>query len=333
MQCRIHGIIINECPAFLSPKPNEANLSIYIPDINVQILLDLYRVTSFFYVKKLCESELAVLPVAHITASISEWNPNSDYFYDQEQCFLSLVKTCCQNHQVDIRFLSKLNSITTIDNPFYNITGLTSRLELQKQASLLSTKWNIGIQVALNTLKNTTQFGTMVPQRNKYLSERFNISNRYIRYKRLGYEMFTDTYFANIKSYNGNTCTQLFTTTFNWTKVFNFRKEANIHYSLDILFKLVGVLSLLISNNSLAQTKGHFKTKYLQAQCAHKPINTYSLNQNKAEITIRENKKLTRCEHDKKKIPLILWDYTNQYFALIRSHTALNLLHLMNKVP
>ena len=69
------------------------------------------------------------------------------------------------------------------------------------------------------------------------------------------------------------------------------------------------------------------RTKYLV-----KPIKTYTPNQNKAELAIRENKKSTRRLHDQKNIPLILYDYTNQYNALIRSHTALNISTLYNRV-
>jgi len=78
---------------------------------------------------------------------------------------------------------------------------------------------------------------------------------------------------------------------------------------------------------------GELSKECLHARCDTKPINTYSQNQNKAENGIKENKRATRREHDKKKSPLCIWDYTNQYFAMIRSHTDLKLPQLMNKVP
>lgn len=87
--------------------------------------------------------------------------------------------------------------------------------------------------------------------------------------------MFTDTYFSNTKYYNRNKVTQIFTIEFNWTKVYNFKNESDTYYSLDQLFKKVGILSLLILNNSKAQTKGQFNKKCLEAHCSKKPINTY----------------------------------------------------------
>lgn len=63
MQLRMKGLVINECPSFLAPDENIDNHSIYLPAIKMRICLDLHRVTSFFYVRKPTETELAHLPI------------------------------------------------------------------------------------------------------------------------------------------------------------------------------------------------------------------------------------------------------------------------------
>jgi len=333
MQSRMSGIIIKDCPSFLAPEENHENHSIYLPDINMRVPLEIHGVCSYFSVRKPSEQELAKLPIQQMTAPFPLWDPHSGYFKQREEKYISSIKSQPSTYHINPIFISKLDTISTIKEPITTITGITSRRKLEIQASLLATRWNIDVKVAMATLKCTTQKGTNIPQNSDFISRRFDINDRYIRYKRLSSEMFTDTYFAQTPSRDGNKVVQLYCTDFNWVRVYNFQHESEIHFSLDFLFKKVGVPSLLISDNSKAQTLGSFKKKCLEARCDRKLINTYTPNQNRAEMEIKENKKSTRRTHDKHNIPNVLWDYTNAYHALLRSHTASNHPQLMNKVP
>lgn len=80
MQSRMEGIIINDCPAFLAPEQNPDNHSIFLPDLNRRITLDLHGVASCFYVRKPTDDELAQLPIQQMTSPFPAWGPNSTYF-------------------------------------------------------------------------------------------------------------------------------------------------------------------------------------------------------------------------------------------------------------
>jgi len=72
MRCRMHCVTINEFLSLLCSDQNEDNHSIFLPDIEVKILLDLHGVTSYFNVRTPTEKELQLLLIAYVTAPVPE---------------------------------------------------------------------------------------------------------------------------------------------------------------------------------------------------------------------------------------------------------------------
>jgi len=70
--------------------------------------------------------------------------------------------------------------------------------------------------------------------------------------------VFTDTVFGKVKSLSGNTCTQVYGTTFHWCMAVPMEAKADVHFSLDELFQKCGIPSCLIPNNAKELTQGLF---------------------------------------------------------------------------
>ena len=76
--------------------------------------------------------------------------------------------------------------------------------------------------------------------------------------------------------------------------VYGIPRKGDAHSTLDQLFRQCGVPSVLIPDNAPEPTQGLFKKKALQAQCPIKPIEAYTPNANKAEMLIREIKRMLK---------------------------------------
>ena len=103
--------------------------------------------------------------------------------------------------------------------------------------------------------------------------------------------------------------------------------------ALKSLFKDFGVPHTLIPDNAKELTMGEFKSTADKAQCAIRPIEAYTPNQNLAETAIREIKRAYRRHMIATKTPGPLWDYCLQYVSELRSHTALPMHVLHGDTP
>ena len=73
----------------------------------------------------------------------------------------------------------------------------------------LARKWSIGLDKTLETLKVTTQFG--VRKGVHPLTRRYRVDHLCLSRRRLSTRFYTDTLFSKYKSYDGNTCSQIYT--------------------------------------------------------------------------------------------------------------------------
>ena len=85
-QMRMNGLVVNECPKFLSPVPPTVTThSLYAPDDDLLIPLYMHGVNSFFHSRKPSQEEYDQCPHIVMTASDPEWNPHSLDFANQEE--------------------------------------------------------------------------------------------------------------------------------------------------------------------------------------------------------------------------------------------------------
>ena len=198
--------------------------------------------------------------------------------------------------------------------------------------STLARKWGIGLDVAQNTIRKTTQRGVRTVL-HPTLSRRFRTNNRQLRYRRLRSNMFSDTLISSITSKDGNKYAQVFCTDYGWTRAFPMKRKSEAHEALSLLFSREGVPPVMVIDGSKEQVKGQFKRKLALADCHLRQIEPYSPWMNAAEGSIRELKRGAGRKMEKAGSPKKLWDHLLELEALIRSNTAHNIYQLKGEVP
>ena len=199
-------------------------------------------------------------------------------------------------------------------------------------AQTLARNWKIGVEAAKRTIESTTQMAVR-DFTNTTGSKRLKPSHTVLDHDRLQSELYTDTFFGKCKSLRGNTCAQIYASTFHWIRAFSMESKKDAHYTLDHLFKDVGVPQMMIPDNAMELTRKEFKRKCRSAQCPIRPVEAYTPNKNLAEAAIRELKRHYRRVMLETQAPEVLWDYCLEWCAMIRSHTALNIHELDGKTP
>jgi hypothetical protein len=213
---------------------------------------------------------------------------------------------------------------------------LISTVDISKRgtptAQELSKRWFTGLHSAQRTLERTTQRGV----RDFTMSQgtrRLRHSTYQLMYRHLRSSVYTDTMFATVKSIQGNTCAQVYTTWFQWVVAYPIPTKADAHFTLDRLHREYGIFHTIIPDNALELTKGEFRKKALKAGSHIAPIEAYSHNQNLAENAIRELRRMFRKAMRQTHAPYILWDFCIELMSKIRSHTALDILILQGDTP
>jgi hypothetical protein len=81
--------------------------------------------------------------------------------------------------------------------------------------------------------------------------------------------MYTDILIGRTKSLLGNNVPQVYATPFHWVAVCPMESRSDAHYTLDTLFRRVGVPRVMIPDIAKEMTEGHFKKKVLRASSPH----------------------------------------------------------------
>jgi len=199
-------------------------------------------------------------------------------------------------------------------------------------AEKLAKNWRIGLEAAKRTVEATTQLAVRDFSHTTG-GRRLKPYAWMLRYPRLEVPTYTDTFFAKTKSLRGNTCCQIYATSFHFVRVFPMARKKDAPDTLDDFFKQVGVPSVMIPDNAGELTSKEFKRKCRKVQCKVHPIEPYTPNANLAESVIRELKRMFRHTMSSTGAPEVLWDYCMEWCALVRSHTALNIHELNGQVP
>jgi hypothetical protein len=80
---RHYGIIIDDIPRHLAPNPDVVTHSIYIPDQDIMIPLEMRGIIPLFHTHRPSSDEIENCTWVQITSEL-DWDPHSTEFQDKE---------------------------------------------------------------------------------------------------------------------------------------------------------------------------------------------------------------------------------------------------------
>ena len=268
MQLRMSGVKVSEEAKFLAESPSEETHALVVPDEtgteSYLIPLALHGVISYFPTYKPTKEQFESLPRFYLTQEQPEWNPSDTSFAEQEKSMtnssgemletgdsqdrlhslmsvkVSRIHSISVAHSIENSVLREVSN--TLDDKAF-LEDMSSRVQISSVSSsakkpkidpsTLARKWGIGLDVAQNTIRKTTQRGVRTVL-HPTLSRRFRINDRQLRYKRLRSNMFSDTLISSITSKDGNKYAQVFCTDYGWTRAFPMKRKSEAHEALSL---------------------------------------------------------------------------------------------------
>ena len=165
---RLAGIEINECPKFMARNPTIQHHSIYFPEDDIRIPLQIYGIISYIPVRKPTDEEIDTLPVqVELTPNVPEWQPHNEIYQQQEEAMTNfqgeLKEKSATKFIVSSVVSRPLDPVALADDvsstpatKVYSIktaSGAKSSISPKDLASV----WNIGLESAKRTLQVTTR--------------------------------------------------------------------------------------------------------------------------------------------------------------------------------
>lgn len=330
---------------FVSPEDrNEFTHSILAGPLHIP--LSMSGIASLFLTRRPTNEELADpdrYPHIEMTSE-ARWDPLDDKYQRIEDTLRTSLDVV-RSQPAHLRSISEVtlsaispaltraSMIDKIDQVFSIASAKINKKGHVDATAALASKWFIGKEVAKRTILKTTQRGvrdfssTSGTRRLKHMTYQ-------LMYRHLKSSVCTDTLCAKVKSLDQNSYAQIYATDFHWTKVYPINAKSEAHLTLDQLHKdYYGVFHTIIPDNAKELTQGNFKRKAERAGSVLRPVEAYTHNQNKAEAAIREIRRMYRKAMRATNAPHVLWDHCIQLMSEIRSHTALDILHLQGEVP
>ena len=155
-------------------------------------------------------------------------------------------KVCVSTANTSIDQSAKLEASMTKRQPGKTI--LTSQRKIV-DAPTLAKIWNIPPDRANNTVLATTQRGVLNVT-NPSLLRRFPPNDLMLRYNILPHPLFTDTLLAGTASQRGHNFSQVFATSYGWSRTIPMTKKSDAPFVLDRLFRHEGVPPEIIMDGS-----------------------------------------------------------------------------------
>ncbi len=357
MQCRAHGVTINDIPKIFVKNPTSESHAILVtdpddPDGTICIPLHIVGVASAFNVRTPSREEFDDENIPHLemTGESPDWEPYKSGWAEQEAAMTDFRGHIQGQESDDVvtRGRRIINSVScnymsvdiTDDQDFAQELERhvrVCRVKTSKgwraiNAEALAEKWMVSPDVARRTLARTTRRGIRTLA-NSTLSRRFSTNDRQMRYKRLRHDLYTDTMKASTPSRKRELYAQVFCTDFRWSRAFPMKLKSEAADAVDLLFHRDGVPTKMIMDGSKEQTLGRFRKKCQQASVHMKQTEPYSPWQNLAESAIRELKKAAGRKMVRAGAPKPLWADCIELEAYIQSNTAWDIYKLQGETP
>jgi hypothetical protein len=252
----------------LAPPDKPSSHSVYVPDDNISIPLQLKGVTSYFTTRTPTINEVETCQWVHLTNETYR-DPHSEEYQQQEYNFDDLSKRADYQDRYIMRatrskqeiFHTMMNDISQAFNDSCIIaTTNTSRRQMIATAETIAKNWNIGLENARKTLKCTMQKGirnTLYP-----IERRFHTKQAQLRCNQLsGHHghFYTDTFFATVPSLNNCKMAQFYINDLSFTKAYPMKTKLETSDTLTAFIYEVGIPHAIHSDDAKELLQGPFK--------------------------------------------------------------------------
>ena len=219
-----------------------------------------------------------------------------------------------------LRRVTALLTTTEVDTSVRAIqTGdVTSEVTPENVAK----RWLVGIETAKKTLNVTTQRGVRsIP--NPAATRRFKTQMAHLCHPRMGGMFYADIMEPKVLSLESHRYAHVIGNGCGFSKVYPMERKNESIYALDDFVKKVGIPETLLSDNDTT-TEGwrEWKRRIMKYSIDPKYTEPHSPFRNKAELDIRELKRMVRRLQDRMKSSRRLWNYLVNLCARIRSFVA-----------
>ena len=116
-------------------------------------------------------------------------------------------------------------------------------------ALALSKRWTVSSDRAKNTVRKKIQHRIRTVM-NPQMSRRYLTNDRILRYPCILHPLLNDTMISGNVSKRGNNNSQVYGTSFGWTRLFPMRLNSDAHETLSLLFKSDCVPPGMIMDNT-----------------------------------------------------------------------------------
>jgi hypothetical protein len=183
-------------------------------------------------------------------------------------------------------------------------------------------RWLVGIKTAKKTLDVTTQRGVRSIPTNP-ATRRFKTQMAHLRYPHMGGMFYSDIMEPKVLSLESQRYAHVIGNGRGFAKVYPMDRKNESIYALDDFVKKVGIPeTLLCDNDTTMEGWREWKKRIQKYSNDPKYTEPHSPFQNKAELDIRELKRLVRRLQDKTRSPRRLWNYLVTLCTRIRSFGA-----------
>lgn len=344
-QMRSNGVEVDDIPRFLAPRNKDSTHSLYFPEENIRIPLDLDGCISHFNVRTPTLQEINNCTTLSVTNHDVEWDPRSLNFKEQENAYESNEALLPSESRDRIIYSMNTDPLSRDESDPSDLTSaIPRRLEaislmaastgnrrLKIGAEELSKKWAIGQQIASDTIKASTQ--SFIRSAIHPVERRYRTKINTLRYNHLNAIFRSDTMFANLKSVAGNTMAQGFCTDFGFSKFIPMARKSEAGYALQELIRDVGIPKRMHTDDAKELTLGTWKKVCQEHGIAMSNTEAHSPFQNRTEGVIKEVKRHVQRFMSRTRTPKRLWDYCMIYVTDLRNRLALPLPQLQGRTP
>ena len=178
----------------------------------------------------------------------------------------------------------------------------------------------MGLETERKTLKSTTQRlirSALLPLWRQYKADRI------FRLPRLDGAWYTDALFPDVKSFDGNTCAQIFANGDYFATIYPMDSKAKCGDALKTFCREFGVPAVLRSDQApeMVGRKTAFQAEVRKHGIYHHPGEANMHNQSPAEGVVREVKKRWYRIMFQKRVPKMFWDYGMRWVGETMSRT------------
>jgi hypothetical protein len=314
-----NGVIVYDCPKHLAPDPSVVTHSIFVPEHNLRIPLQLEGVISCIPTHYPSPMELETCHWVELTSS-EDWDPHANYFAAKEEQVQQRLDSIPvhQDRSIDliVEFGHSLHSRVMAS------TSSTPRSSESLRNKIAST-FSIGLETAQRALRATTQLA--LRNVTHPIHRRFQTEVAQLRYPRLGGvhgKFHTDTFFASVPLLSQATMGQMYTNDIHFSKFYPMQRRSQAPDTLINFMQDVGIPSDLHSDDAPELFQGRMKELVKKFWIKGSLSEPYSPWQVRAELCIREIKAAVRHLMSKSGAPKQLWDYCMKYQCELRNLIA-----------